>query len=113
LFKGFDFLLNNDFQANSSHQYRPNNVWLTLQLHDIFSDIYPNFYTKTSVQVKDSHVFVNSLRACDLITINYDISWPLTIIVSPADLQQYNEAFQFVLKIKWALHTLNQLKFSG
>lgn len=76
--------------------------------------MYPEFYDKCAVQVKKGwSLCTDSLSACSLIDVNYDMPWPLNIIIKPEQMELYKEMFRFLLKLKWALHTLNHLVFSG
>ncbi|XP_076256515.1 gamma-tubulin complex component 5-like [Rhynchophorus ferrugineus] len=100
-------------KTESSSKNWANDIWLTSHLQDIFMDVYPEFYEKCSVQVKDGwSVCMDSLSASSLINIYYEIWWPLNIIITPEQIVLYQEIFQFLLKLKWALHTLNHLVFS-
>ncbi|GJQ85078.1 hypothetical protein Trydic_g3734 [Trypoxylus dichotomus] len=90
-----------------------NDIWLTAQLHDIMLDLYPNFYEKCVVKVVDStQVLDDPLRACELIDINYIITWPVNLIIGERHLEMYSELFRLILKVKWALYTLNHLYFN-
>ncbi|CAG9770142.1 unnamed protein product [Ceutorhynchus assimilis] len=100
-------------KTDSSCKSWANDIWLTSHLHDIFIDIYPEFYEKCSVQLqKNWNLCTDSLSACSLINFNYEMPWPLNIIIKPEQMELYKEIFQFLLKIKWALHTVNHLTFS-
>ncbi|XP_066257824.1 gamma-tubulin complex component 5 [Euwallacea similis] len=99
-------------QAEISSKYRPNNVWLTSKLHDIFMDLYPEFYLNCSVQVIHPARYLNSLESCSSVRLDFEISWPLNAIITRDHLENYNRIFQFLLKLKWALYTLNHMSLS-
>ncbi|XP_030748317.1 gamma-tubulin complex component 5-like [Sitophilus oryzae] len=100
-------------KTESSDKNWANDIWLTSHLQYIFMDIYPEFYEKCSVQVKDGRsLCTDSLSVCSLINIHYDIQWPLNIIIKQEQIELYQNIFRFLLKLKWALHTLNHLVFS-
>ncbi|KAG8226414.1 hypothetical protein J437_LFUL012510, partial [Ladona fulva] len=48
----------------------------------------------------------------DLITLNYSVEWPVNIVLNSASMESYNTVFQFLLKVRWALWSLQQLRFS-
>ncbi|KAL1502501.1 hypothetical protein ABEB36_007635 [Hypothenemus hampei] len=100
-------------KTESSNKSWANDIWLTSHLHDIFMDIYPEFYEKCSVQVKDGWVScTDALSACNLINVNYEIPWPLNNIIKQEQMNYYKEIFKFLLQLKWALHTINHLVFA-
>ncbi|XP_066148739.1 gamma-tubulin complex component 5 [Euwallacea fornicatus] len=99
-------------QTEISSKYRPNNVWLTSKLHDIFMDLYPEFYFNCSVQVTHPIRYLNSLEFCSSVRLDFEISWPLNVIITRDHLEHYNRIFQFLLKLKWALYTLNHMSLS-
>jgi hypothetical protein len=41
------------------------------------------------------------------------VQWPLSLILTERSMEYYNTVFQFLLKIKWALFSLQKLRFSG
>lgn len=90
-----------------------NDIWLTSHLQDIIIDYHPDLFDKCSVTVKEYwKECKDPIKACDFINIHYRIDWPVNIIINDAQLELYQDIFQFILKIKWALFTLNNLYFS-
>lgn len=77
-------------------------------------DAYPNFYKECTIEVKDCwKLCTDALKACKMINVHYHIHWPVNIIIRDEHMNMYKSLFQFILKIKWALYTLNHLYFSG
>ncbi|CAG9853558.1 unnamed protein product [Phyllotreta striolata] len=100
-------------KVNAGNKNWGNDLWLTSHLQDIIMDIYPEFYDRCLVVVRKNWTNCgDSLEACDTISIKMDIKWPLNIIITDAQMSVYRETFDFILKIKWALYTLNHLSFS-
>ncbi|XP_057669823.1 gamma-tubulin complex component 5 [Diorhabda carinulata] len=90
-----------------------NDIWLTSHLQDIIMDIYPEFYEKCSVQIDENWKVCNdALEACNMISLQLDIPWPLNLIIIPSQIDMYKDVFHFILKIKWGLYTLNNLSFT-
>lgn len=99
---------------NSRSQNWGNDVWLTASLQDILLDVYPDFYEKCIVRVKDNwRLCPDSLDKCDMVSLQYNVNWPLDIIITSAQMAVYKDIFQFILKIKWGLYTLTHLYFTG
>lgn len=99
---------------NLRHSNWGNSVWLTSHLQDVIMDQYPNFYEDCTVQVNEMWKQCrDSLKACSLLTIQYEIKWPLSIIITEEQIIMYKEIFEIVLKLKWALYTTNHLVFGG
>lgn len=91
-----------------------NFFWLTSQLQDLLMDLYPDFYESFRVDVAPNWKTCTSLvLGCDLVTVHTKIKWPINLIIRPDHIVLYNKVFQFILKIKWALSSLNELKFTG
>ena len=101
-------------QMNTTNANWGNSVWLTSHLQDVIMDLYPTFSDDCSVQVKDFWKQCrDSLEACTLLNVQYDIKWPLSIIITTEHIAMYKEVFHFLLKLKWALYTVNHLFFTG
>ena len=43
-----------------------------------------------------------SLSVVEAIHLEYDVSWPMSLIIGPSTQEDYSEIFTFLLKIKWA-----------
>lgn len=77
-------------------------------------DMYPKFSEYVIVDVKENwRVCIDPLKMCKMINVQYQIQWPLNIIIRNEHMEMYKDLFRFILLIKWALHTLNHLYFSG
>ncbi|XP_065172527.1 gamma-tubulin complex component 5 [Atheta coriaria] len=91
-----------------------NDIWLTYDLQDVLADAHPRLHERVRVGVKPgwASMLEDPLRTCTLIDVQYSVEWPIDIIVTERCAKMYREMFYFVLKIKWALHTLNHLRYS-
>ncbi|XP_031330439.1 gamma-tubulin complex component 5-like isoform X2 [Photinus pyralis] len=86
---------------------------LTSHLQDTIADAYPKLYNKATVDLKENwQLSADPVVVCQKINIQYKIEWPINIIIRDEDVQMYSYLFQFILKIKWALYTLNNLSFT-
>ncbi|CAH1155298.1 unnamed protein product [Phaedon cochleariae] len=100
-------------KIDSSDKNWANDIWLTSHLHDIVSDAYPEFHDRCTVQVGETwRTCADSLAACDVIDLQYEIQWPSNIVISGPQMALYRDVFHFVLRIKWGLYTLNRLSFT-
>lgn len=66
-----------------------------------------------------SHLWFEFIGFINFITLNYKVKWPLHLLFSPAILDNYNNLFRFLLRIKktqfdlhcvWSHHRENKLK---
>lgn len=96
------------------HKKFENDIWLTTHLHDIMIDLYPRLYERCLVKVEnEGQILDDPLQACELIDIKYVVNWPVNIIIREKHLEMYSDLFRLILKVKWALYTLNHLYFNG
>lgn len=99
------------FQIESDQTWS-NSYFLSCILEEVLSQWWPESSSRWSVTVCNTHTN-QVLEAVDNLTLNYAICWPMNIILNEKTLTRYNEIFRFLLKLKWALWTLNNLRFSG
>ncbi|XP_076685687.1 gamma-tubulin complex component 5 isoform X2 [Andrena cerasifolii] len=99
------------FQEIESNQTWSNSYFLSCILEEILSQWWPDSSSRWCVTVCNTHTN-QVLEAVDNITLHYAIGWPINIILNEKTFVKYNEIFRFQLKLKWALWTLNNLKFS-
>lgn len=78
----------------------------------MISEEWPELSSHWSIAV-DSGKTHQVLNAVNGITLNYSIGWPINLFLNEETLNKYNIIFRFVLKLKWAIWSLNNLKFSG
>lgn len=91
-----------------------NPFWLTSHLQDVLMDPYPNFFEDCCVKTKENWKQCrDSLEALTLLSIHYNIQWPLNIVITEKHLNIYHDFFELILKLKWALNTVNHLYFKG
>ncbi|XP_024941437.1 gamma-tubulin complex component 5 isoform X2 [Cephus cinctus] len=88
-----------------------NSNFLTSILEEILSQEWSESNSRWSI-ITDPVLTYQVLRAIDGITLHYAIDWPVSMFLNEETLKMYNELFQFQLKLKWALWTLENLKFS-
>ncbi|KAG7205799.1 hypothetical protein KM043_007744 [Ampulex compressa] len=105
----------NKFYQILFHEIESNKVWnnsyfLSCILEEILSQQWPDSSTRWSVTVNDGSS-CKVVQAVDSITVNYAVGWPINTVLNPKALMKYNEIFRFQLKLKWALWTLNNLRF--
>lgn len=89
-----------------------NSYLLTVQLDDILSTRYPEMHSMFSVSISapDSHI-KETLSAINDITINYSVRDSIRDVIHESALTKYNEIFRFLLQVKWAIWTLETLRF--
>ncbi|CAH1956605.1 unnamed protein product [Acanthoscelides obtectus] len=114
----FDDLIFPFYKKLFEYTSMPKKSWgnvlrLTSNLRDILVDIYPEFYQKCSVFVGDGWMLkADPLETCDMVKIKYEIEWPLNIVIDSKQMELYKQVFQFILKLKWGLYTVNHLMFT-
>ncbi|VEN43416.1 unnamed protein product [Callosobruchus maculatus] len=99
--------------ADMSKKSWGNVLRLTSNLRDILMDMYPEFYKKCSVVVGDGWMLGGDpSESCNMVKIKYEVEWPLNIVIDSKQMDLYKEVFQFILKLKWGLYTVNHLMFT-
>lgn len=101
----------NLFQIESNPTWNNPNS-LTNILEEILSQEWPETSSRWSIVVDEVRTH-QVLTAVDKITLQYAIGWPIGMVLNEDSLAKYNEVFRFQLKLKWALWTLDHLRFSG
>ncbi|CAK9832549.1 Gamma-tubulin complex component 5 [Anthophora retusa] len=106
----------NKFYQRLFHEIETNQMWnnsyfLSCILEEILSQWWSDLSSRWSITVSNTHTD-QVLIAIDNITLHYAIGWPINIILNEKTFIKYNEIFRFQLKLKWALWTLNNLRFS-
>ncbi|XP_076640247.1 gamma-tubulin complex component 5 isoform X1 [Colletes latitarsis] len=99
------------FTEIESNQMWSNSYFLSCMLEEILSQWWPDLSSRWSVTVSSTNTN-QVLVAVDNITLHYAIGWPMNIIFNEETFIKYNEIFRFQLRLKWALWTLNNLRFS-
>jgi len=74
-----------------------------------FSGWISQFSCSYTVPLDEASSPVLSLQC---LTINMDISWPLSIILSPANLKKYNKIFNFLMTVKRSLWCLQSMSLA-
>lgn len=89
-----------------------NSYLLTVQLDNILTTKYPEMHSMFSIQLtaNDSHAktYLNAIKD---ITINYVVRDCIRDVIHEKCLSKYNAIFRFLLQIKWAIWTLETLRF--
>ncbi|XP_037037056.1 gamma-tubulin complex component 5-like [Bradysia coprophila] len=108
--------LMSDFYSNLFTQIESGNSWnnpfiLTAQLNGILSYRISNssFLFKVHVNTKES--IRDVIRAIDEISLSYVGDEHLYNIISEPCIEKYNKVFRFLLKMKWGIWTLENLRF--
>ncbi|XP_012342126.1 gamma-tubulin complex component 5 isoform X2 [Apis florea] len=106
----------NKFYQRLFHEIENNQMWnnsyfLSCILEEILSQWWSDLSSRWSITVSNIHTN-QVLIAVDNITLHYAIGWPINIVLNEETFIKYNEIFRFQLKLKWALWTLNNLRFS-
>lgn len=76
----------------------------------MLSQEWPDSSARWSINVEGVRTH-QVLQAADRITLNYSIGWPVNMVLNEDSFSKYNAVFRFQLKLKWALWTLNNLRF--
>ncbi|XP_078039159.1 gamma-tubulin complex component 5 [Augochlora pura] len=98
------------FQEIESNQMWSNSYYLSCILEEILSQKWPDSSSRWSVTARS--IYTNQvLIAIDNITLQYAVGWPINIILNEDTFIKYNEIFRFQLRLKYALWTLNNLRF--
>ncbi|XP_076661512.1 gamma-tubulin complex component 5 isoform X1 [Halictus rubicundus] len=98
------------FQEIESNQMWSNSYYLSCILEEVLSQKWPDSSSRWSVTVRSTHTN-QVLTAIDNITLHYAVGWPINIILNEETFIKYNEIFRFQLRLKYALWTLNNLRF--
>lgn len=96
----------------------PNSPWLYMRLSsnlkDLISEKYPSISSNCQVTLRStSEESTDPIDICDNLKINIVLKWPLSIVVATEEIEMYHSIFHFVIKLKWALYTLNNLNLKG
>ncbi|KAK9884203.1 hypothetical protein WA026_005156 [Henosepilachna vigintioctopunctata] len=79
-------------------------------LKDMLSEMYPPVCNKCDISLNSAKEhYVDALDLCDSLNINVVMKWPLNIVITEDEIVLYESLFHFIIKLKWAFHTLNSL----
>uniref|UniRef100_A0A336KQ99 CSON012437 protein n=1 Tax=Culicoides sonorensis TaxID=179676 RepID=A0A336KQ99_CULSO len=86
---------------------------LTVQLSSALSGRMPDAASLFAVEIgSETHCFTTKvLDAIDEISLSYLVDLNLQTVINHKSLSRYNQVFRFFLKIKWAIWTLESLRF--
>ncbi|KAL6267426.1 hypothetical protein P5V15_000502 [Pogonomyrmex californicus] len=101
------------FYEIENNQMWANSYFLSCILEEILFQYWPDSSSRWSITVHGNINTHQVLQAINNITLHYTVEWPISIVLTKKVLEKYNEIFRFQLKLKWALWTLNNLKFYG
>ncbi|XP_032689925.1 gamma-tubulin complex component 5 isoform X2 [Odontomachus brunneus] len=99
------------FYEIENNQMWANSYFLSCVLEEVFSQYWPDTSLRWSIIVHSNINTRQILQAVNNIKLNYTVEWPISIMLTEKVLEKYNEIFRFQLKLKWALWTLNNLRF--
>ena len=79
---------------------------MTLFLQDCIGRRYPGECERFTIEIADD---VTEENFFSNINLSYDVSWPLNIVLCRESFVKYNQIFLFLLRVKRALWTLQQI----
>ncbi|PSN50141.1 hypothetical protein C0J52_15095 [Blattella germanica] len=86
---------------------------LSIHLRSCVDLIYPDFSSYFLVVVDKNLQNATSVQeAINSIKLKYSVDWPMSLILTEQNMDLYNAVFQFLLKIKWAIYSLQKLRFT-
>lgn len=110
----------NEFYSEIFAKIRAGDYWqstsyLTSLLHDALMLRFPHLVNKLTVGIRTESRAVpasvaSSVQSVDVIYLKYAMKWPLTIIFDSKSEEKYNDVFSFLLQVKRALWSLEQLR---
>ncbi|XP_053680306.1 gamma-tubulin complex component 5 [Anopheles nili] len=110
-----DYFYSDLFRRVEAGESWANPYLLTIQLNDILASRFDDMTSLFTVEVNRSAGFkldTNTvLLAIDEIRILYNSSQDLSNMINDKTMASYNSVFRFLLKVKWALSTLEMLRF--
>ncbi|KAL7306403.1 hypothetical protein TKK_0001821 [Trichogramma kaykai] len=99
------------FNEIESNRMWNNSYYVTCLLGEVLTHEWPESTSHWSITVANIRT-VKVLEAVDGIKLHYAAGWPINMLLSEETLDKYNQIFRFELKLKWAMWTLNNLKFN-
>ncbi|XP_011505710.1 PREDICTED: gamma-tubulin complex component 5 [Ceratosolen solmsi marchali] len=88
-----------------------NSHFVSCLLEEVLSQEWPDSTSRWSIAITNIRT-TKVLEAVNSVTLNYAAGWPINMLLNEETLEKYNKIFRFELKLKWALWTLNTLRFS-
>ncbi|XP_033640226.1 gamma-tubulin complex component 5-like [Asterias rubens] len=90
---------------------------LNYQLQTAVGPRFPNDADRLTVSFEPasapSTVAIQPIHALDGLTLYYKVPWPLDIIIDEDAILVYNQVFRFLLQVKRAKYSLDQLSFTS
>ncbi|RUS86494.1 hypothetical protein EGW08_005744 [Elysia chlorotica] len=104
-----------DFYMPVFSKIESRDVWrdcsvLEMFLHDAVEPVFPQDVARLSVEIAGG-CKKSAIGATDCIRLIYNVPWPVNVVISGRCQQLYNDVFAFILQIKRAKFTLDQLRF--
>ncbi|KAL3270449.1 hypothetical protein HHI36_021000 [Cryptolaemus montrouzieri] len=95
-------------------KFLPNTPWRYMKLSSVLKDMviekYPLICDKCDITLSSSREqSMDQIDICDNVNINIVMKWPLNIVINEEEINVYKSLFHFLIKLKWALHTLKGL----
>ncbi|XP_058057372.1 gamma-tubulin complex component 5-like [Anopheles bellator] len=110
-----DYFYSDLFRRIEAGESWANPYLLTTQLSDILASRYNDMMSLFTVEIDRSRGYgldhPTVLQAIDTISVLYIPGHDLSNMINDATLASYNSVFRFLLKVKWALGTLEMLRF--
>ncbi|XP_013099773.2 gamma-tubulin complex component 5 [Stomoxys calcitrans] len=91
-----------------------NRSLLTMHLDDIICSKFPDMSMLFCVEVNSAYRCQTTkvVEAVEELVLSYNFSRELAHIISTEDIEAYNKVFCFLLKVKWGITTLENLRFA-
>ncbi|GFO07541.1 gamma-tubulin complex component [Plakobranchus ocellatus] len=102
------------FSKIESREFWQDCSLLEMNLHEAVESLFPDDAARLSVEIVStssrSHQ-KSAINATDCIHLKYSVPWPVDVVISRRCEDRYNDVFTFILQIKRAKFTLDQLRF--
>lgn len=98
-------------------EYWQSTSYLTSVLQDALQTRFPHLVNKLTVGIQTdpravSNANPSSIQSVNVIYLRYSMKWPLNIIFDSKAEEKYNEVFSFLLQVKRAMWSLEQLRIN-
>lgn len=107
------FFYSDLFKMIETGEHWANPYLLTIQLNDILASRFTDMTSLFTIEIiaRNKNDTTNVLEAIDMLQISYSPSSDLSNMINEKTMSIYNCVFRFLLKVKWALGTLESMRF--
>ncbi|BFZ21291.1 hypothetical protein BsWGS_24330 [Bradybaena similaris] len=101
------------FQRIMNREFLRSNSILELYLHEAVEPRFPQDLSKLTVTVSSdsNQKEKRPINQTDCIRLKYKVPWPVDVVISGKCQELYNDIFTFLLQIKRAKYSVDQLRF--